>query len=376
MGIVSADDHVQEHPEVWAARLSHARWGERIPHVEKLSDGTERWVVDGQLTPLKTVAIAGAARPDRTHEPQRWEEVPPVVYDPAERVKALDADGVDYSVLYPTVAGPGGEIFARLTDPELELACVQAYNDWLLEEWAGVSHRFIPQCLVPLSSVEATVAEIRRAVARGHRGVIFPAVPMEFRNLPHINEPYYDPIWATCEELAVPLCLHAGASMRIQVPPDERLAPKLADAFRAITRPASQIPVIVNLLMSRILLRHPKLRVVFAESALGWSAYVLEYTDHQFREDGVDREGYELLPSEMFKRQCYLTTWYDRAGTQAHEFVGTSNILWSTNFPMATSSWPDTQAFVARSVKGIPDAARNQILWGNAAALYRLNGDG
>ena len=72
-----------------------------------------------------------------------------------ERLAAMDVDGVDYSVLYPTVAGRAGEGFATLTDPELELACCEAYNDFLVEEWASVSPRFIPQCIVPMAGEAA-----------------------------------------------------------------------------------------------------------------------------------------------------------------------------------------------------------------------------
>src|SRR5207253_9348199 len=102
--------------------------------------------------------------------------------------------------------------FARIADPELELACVQAYNDWLIEEWAAASPRFIPQCIVPLYPADASAAEIRRAVAKGHRGVVYPPVPMELRNVPHLNGPEYDLVWSTCAELEVPICFHAGAA--------------------------------------------------------------------------------------------------------------------------------------------------------------------
>ena len=142
--------------------------------------------------------------PDRTNEPARWDEAPPAAYNPADRLRLMDAAGVDYSVLYPTVAGLAGEAFGRLTDPELELACVQAYNDWLIEEWAGASTRFIPQCIVPIGPIDATVAEIRRAVGLGHRGVVFPSMPMHLRAVPHVSGPEYDPVWAVCEELDVP----------------------------------------------------------------------------------------------------------------------------------------------------------------------------
>jgi len=208
-GFISVDDHVLEHPQVWTQRLSQAKWGNRIPHVERQADGTEYWLVDGQRLPLKGIAAVGAAMGDRSHEPQRWEEVPKIASLASERLKAIDADGVDYSVLYPTVAGLAGETFGRITDPDLELVCVQAYNDWLIEEWASVSHRFIPQCLVPLYPVEATVKEIKRAVTKGHKGVIYPGMPMHLRKVPHINDPQYDPLWATCQELGVPICFLA-----------------------------------------------------------------------------------------------------------------------------------------------------------------------
>src|SRR4029079_17674472 len=101
-GFISADDHVQEHPDVWLSRMSKAKWGDRIPHIERQADGTERWVVDGKVIDLGGVAVVresvggwgGAAcarwaRPARAREPQRWEDVPGVVYKPTERLQAM-----------------------------------------------------------------------------------------------------------------------------------------------------------------------------------------------------------------------------------------------------------------------------------------------
>jgi len=369
---ISVDDHVQEHPEVWTQRLSRSKWGDRIPHLAKNSDGVERWVVDGREIPLAGVADCGAAMPDRTVNPQCWADVPTSIYDPKERLKVMDGAGIDYAVLYPTVAGSGGQNFGRIEDAELELACVQAYNDWLLEEWASVSDRFIPQCITPLFPVDTAVKEIRRAVKNGHRGVIYPSVPMELRDVPHINDSIYDPLWATCQELAVPICFHAGASSAIQIPAYEGYSPTIAAAFQAITRPASTVSVLVNLLISKILMRFPHLKVVLAESGLGWGAYLLEYTDFQATGDQLPQNGYDLMPSEMFKRQCYLVGWYDRASLRVRNYIGTENILWSTQFPSATSTWPDTKEALARSFEGVDINDRQKILWENAAKLYKI----
>jgi predicted TIM-barrel fold metal-dependent hydrolase len=275
-------------------------------------------------------------------------------------------------VLYPAVAGLAGETFARLTDAELELACVQAYNDWLIEEWASVSPRLVPQCIAPLFPIEATVAEIRRAVAKGHKGVVYPGVPMLLRDVPHINEPVYDALWAICQELEVPVCFHAGASPKMQFPAYQDLSPGQAAALAALTRPVSSVQLVANFLYSKILMRYPRLKVIFAETSLGWGAYEIETADHQFERQRLSKEGYDMTPSEMFHRQCYLVGWYDRSAVESRRYLGVDNILWCTNFPQATSTWPTTHDFLSRNFQGVPDNERAKMLWSNAAQLYKL----
>ena len=366
--IISAVDHVIEPPDVWSRRLSRTEFAAGIPHIEQRPSGADFWIVDGCRLALADVASVGALMEDRAMGPAQWEEMPKAAYDPAARLQTMDQDGIECAVLYPTLAGFSGERFGAISDPDLQLACVRAYNDWLIEEWAGASARFIPQCIVPLWPIEATVKEIERAVRRGHRGVIFPAVPMHSCNLPHINGPEYDPIWATCQELDVPLCFHAGSAPKLQFPPAPNMSPQLTAAFHAVIRPASAVFDLSNLLFSRILLRFPKLKVVLAESTIGWGTFLLEYADHQYDQDHCD---YELKPSEMFQRQVYLTTWYDPVAVNARH-IGATHILWSTNFPAGNSTWPETRSYAEKCLTGVDDADQDRILSGNAANLYKI----
>ena len=367
--IISAVDQVVEPPTLWTERLSKSKFGARIPHIERGADGSDRWIIDGRAYALGQSADVGALLPDRVATAKQCDDIPKAAYDAAVRLNAMDEDGVDYSVLYPSLAGFSGERFGALTDPELALACVQAYNDWLIDEWATASKRFIPQCIVPLSPIDATVAEIRRAVGRGHRGVIFPAAPMQLAALPHINGAEYDPLWATCQEFEVPLCFRAGATPELfQFPIPPNLAPELAAAMQAATRSASAVFDLTNMLFSRILLRFPTLKVVFAGSTIGWGTFLLEYADHQYEQDHCD---YPLKPSAMFHRQCYLTAWYDEAKIHARH-IGVDNILWSSNFPAANSSWPVTRKFAEKCLSGMSQGEQRQILSVNAAKLYKI----
>ena len=368
--IVSAVDHVIEPPTVWTERLSKARFGSCIPHIERGADGSDRWIINERALALADSADVGALMPDRVATAKQWDDIPKPAYNPAARLKAMDDDGISSTVLYPSLAGFSGERVGAITDPDLAIACAQAYNDWLIDEWANASKRFIPQCVVPLSSIAATVAEIRRAVGRGHRGVIFPAAPMRLREIPHINGPEYDPVWAACVNLEVPLCFHAGSTSTLfEFPLSPSLQAELAAALQAVNRPASAVFDLVNILFSRILLRFPKLKVIFAESTISWGTYLLEYADHQYEQDHCN---YELRPSEMFHRQCYLTAWYDEVKINARH-IGIGNILWSTNFPMANSTWPDTLQITEKCLAGMNEAEQRQILSANAAELYKID---
>lgn len=94
LGFISADDHILEPPEVWTQRLSRQQWGDRIPHLAEQSDGAQHWLVDGQPLSLSGVAAVGALLADRNLEPGRWSDVPTMAYTPAERLRAMDADGI------------------------------------------------------------------------------------------------------------------------------------------------------------------------------------------------------------------------------------------------------------------------------------------
>lgn len=135
--IVSTDDHVVENPELWSSRLSRSRFGDRVPHIERQADGADCWIIEGKRLPLLGSGSAGALTIDRTGEPRRFEEIAAQAWKPSQRLAAMNRDGIDFSVLYPSVAGVAGETFARVADPELELACVQAYNDYLIEARGG-----------------------------------------------------------------------------------------------------------------------------------------------------------------------------------------------------------------------------------------------
>ena len=142
-GLISCDSHAQLHKGTWTSRMSKAKFGDNIPQLRETSDKehmvrasdkpVERWFVHGKVVGERGTVNCPTAMNDplRKTFPQRWEEVPAFVYDPIERLKALDRDGVDGEVLFPNDPIQSGTFFQG--DAEFELACVQAFNDGLAE---------------------------------------------------------------------------------------------------------------------------------------------------------------------------------------------------------------------------------------------------
>src|ERR1700730_15400032 len=172
-GLISCDSHAQLHKDAFTSRMSASRWGDDIPHIAETTDPAhmavkydypvERWFVHGQMMGNRGVVNCPTVMGDplRRTFPQRWEDVPHEVYDPAQRLNAQDRDRLDGEIVFPN--DPVQSLtFFQGSDPDFELDCVRAYND-ALAEWVRVSDRYVPMAIIPyLSGIEQTVKEVER----------------------------------------------------------------------------------------------------------------------------------------------------------------------------------------------------------------------
>jgi uncharacterized protein len=374
-GVISVDDHILEPPDLWTGCMSGAKWGERIPQVVLQPDGTERWAFAGQVRAGNALAATGALSKDRGAEPQTWSQVPEAAYSPKARLAAMDSDRVDYSVLYPTAAGASGEAIGAITDLDLQIECARVYNDWVIDVWAAASPRFIPQAILPVGSVEAAAAEAKRAIGRGHKGAIMPAQPSQLnRALAHLYKPEWDPLWAMLQELGVPVCFHAGSAPSVMFDISPTYEAAAARAFDNVRQSAGSAALINGMVLSGVLYRFPKLEVVFPGSAIDYVPFALEALDHQWeRQLLAKNEGLTQRPSEIFHRQCYVTTWKEKVGLRNRRYIGADRILWESEFPRSTSTYPESAAMIETNFSEVPAQEREQILWRNAARLYKLS---
>jgi predicted TIM-barrel fold metal-dependent hydrolase len=374
-GLISSDSHGQLDKGAYTSRMSENKWGDRIPHIvevrdEKFKFPVERWVVNGEIQG-GNVCNCPTAMEKRGYYPQRWEEVPPEVYDPARRLKALDRDRVDAEVLFPN--GPGATFFYE--DAEFELACVIAYND-ALAEYRRVSRRFIPLSAIPyMSPMETIVAEVERAARAGHCGINMLADPsVAVNGQKNLADPFWHPLWEACQRLGIAVHLHASAGLagRLSLPRWKGYSNRQAHCVSTLRNFCTAAQIVPYLIFSGTLEKFPQLNWVFAETGLGWVSSVLEACDYEWEKRHLWTEGLLNRPSDLFRRQIFVDFWFETVGIQLRQHIGVDNILWESDFPHITSTYPNSWDAVEHSLAGVPAADRKKILFGNAARLYRL----
>jgi len=298
-------------------------------------------------------------------------------WDAGRRDKELDADGVVGEVIFPdadAVSGgasaPFGAGLSASSDvaPDLLMAGARAHNRWLAELCQDSPERRAGVAIVPIYDPDAAVAEIRRARESGLRGGIL--IPSMWGTHPPYHDPRYEPVWATCEELAMPVHVHSGSADKAAYGP-------YVGMYVTEVRWWSARPLHF-LLWSGVFERHPGLRFAVTECGAFWAADLLWSMDTAYdREHGARKLGQQLTaglsmrPSEYFDRNCAIGASNTRRRELARRYeIGVGNLMWGNDFPHPEGTWPHTREWLRDAFSDIPVDETAAILGGNAVEFY------
>ena len=259
-------------------------------------------------------------------------------------------------MLYPNIGVfQVNEFIGMRADPQLVLECVRAYNDFLVD-WHDVApDRYVPLLTVPFWDLDATMVEMRRSAARGHRGIVFPG-RMEDFGLPPLSDAHWDPFWAQAQEMGLSINFHIGSG-NIPMFGTDNPGQHLGYAWTSSMLFMLNATAITSLVFGGVCQRFPDLKFVSVESGVGWIPFLLEAMDWNFHNSGVAKEHpeFDLLPSEYFARQIYSCFWFEeRSARAAIELLGADHVLFETDFPHPTGMTPGPAS--ARSAARAPEA--------------------
>ncbi|MGE0304360.1 MAG: amidohydrolase family protein [Acidimicrobiia bacterium] len=368
--IISVDDHVLEPADLFLRRLP-SRFIDAAPHVEEDEDGVPYWVIGDFREPMRMTTCGAVGRPmeEWSLAPQKYEEFRRGVYDVDSRIADMDINGIYASLNFPSfVFGFAGRRLSMQPDENLALACLRAYNDWMLEEWCGTyPDRFIPCQLPWLRDPMVAAEEVRANAARGFKAVSFIENPEEL-DLPHIYSRHWDPFFAACEETETVINLHIGSSGRVERP--SSVSP--IDVGVALF-PIVSISSLVDWTFSKIPLRFPRIKIALSEGGISWVPMALERLTRSYRQ--AESSSYwtpaDPDPVEIVHRNFWFTSIEDPSGFRLLDLIGEDKVMLESDYPHADSSWPDTQALARRDLQHLSGATIRKVCFENAASLYR-----
>lgn len=389
--IISVDDHVMEPKTLWQEQLPPSM-RERGPRVvqEKIRleftgghygfhrndpDGhlCDVWLFEDSVTPTGFLhGPAGVPREEQRNVAATYEDLRPGTYEQSARLDDMTLNHVEAAINFPNIFPRFcGQGFLERDDKELALACLQIYNDWIIDDWGGgAGHgRLIPLTLIPLWDPALAADEVRRCVDKGSYAIAFSENPSKL-GCATMYSGDWDVLWEVCQEADVTVSMHIGSSSSMpSTSPDAPLAASMS--LYAQNAEGS----LVDWVFSGTLERFPDIKIAYAESQVGWMPFQLERMDSVWKEGrgGVGGDG--RLPSEQVRGRVYGCIFDDLVGLKQRHEVGVDQILFETDYPHSDGTFPHSRK-VAHSMfaaAGMDADECYKVIRGNAIEAFGLD---
>jgi predicted TIM-barrel fold metal-dependent hydrolase len=393
--IISVDDHIVEPANVWLDRLP-TKYHDVAPRVVRApvkemsfvggkftaipgdpgdpGDLVDWWFYEDLRRPLTRLDTAvGFDRDDITLKGITYDDMRPGSFRVKERLDDMDINGVEASLCFPTFPRFCGQTFLEASDRELALLCVQAYNDWMVDEWCGDSGgRLLPLVIVPLWDPQLAADEVYRNADRGVHAVCFSEIPPNL-GLPSIHDAdgYWKPFIRACNDAKVTINMHIGSGSKMP-----STSPDAPAAVGSTLTFANCCFSMVDWLMSGLFTEFTDLKIAYSEGQIGWIPYILERADNVWHENrGWGGIGDKVLepPSELFKRHVYGCFFDDPHGLRSIEEIGVDNVTYESDYPHSDSTWPHTAKIAAEQTADLPEDVVYKVLRGNAIKMLHID---
>jgi predicted TIM-barrel fold metal-dependent hydrolase len=369
-GAVDADGHILEAPDLWE-RYLEPRYRENALRLRTDAHGLEYLEING--APSKVVRggmlgmLGGMGRdlaevlpaPDHTYAGGASFGA----MDARERVARLDQEGLDAAFLYPTL----GVLWeAECSDADVAQAYTRAYNRWIVEFCADSDKRLLPVAHLSLGDPEAAARELERAVRDGcHGGWV---APFTMTQKPH-GHPDHDRLWATAQELGVPLAIHPTFEPK-WAPPGRFAHLRGTHFFENVTAADGVRHAFTTLFQFGVFDRFPRLKLVLLESGAGWIGYWLDRMDGYASSLLGRAVPLQKKPSTYFRRQCWISCDPDEQTIPAlMDLYGADRFLWASDFPHPDHTG-DYIAELDELAGKLKPAERARLLGGNVRECF------
>jgi len=382
--LFDADNHYYE-PRDCFTRFIEPRYREKAIHVERDGAGRERILVgEKPFTFLANHDFDHAARPGALREMLRRMGTPdyegqvllenrPEFVDREARLALMDAQGIESTFLFPTLAVCVEQFMGD--DVEQMYANVRAFNRWLGETW-GFDHqgRIYAPPLLSLLDLEHAVEEVETVIAEGAKIIALRPGPAYGRSP---ADPYFDPFWARVHEAGVAVAFHIAESgynemMSVWFGEEPRPSSHRQSAFQWSCfygdRPI--MDTIAALIFHNLFGRYPNLRIASVENGSLFVPYLMKLMDKM---GGMGRNGPWIggrireKPSQILKRHLFVSPYHEEDIPGLVDVLGASQVLFGSDYPHPEGLASPVD--FADGISALPEEQIRMIMRTNALGL-------
>jgi predicted TIM-barrel fold metal-dependent hydrolase len=262
-------------------------------------------------------------------------EAPAATRNPVDRIKELDRQGVEETLIYPTLANLVEHSAAE--DPELTMAMIHALNRWMLETWNFTyQDRLFMTPVINCAEVENARRELEYVLANGAKVALIKPAPVKgFRGWRSPALPEFDPFWRDIEAAGLPIVVHASQPPLEEYvskwePPDTNSAFEMS-AFKWVVLGHREIAdMITSLICHGTLTRFPKLRIASVENGSAWIRPLFHDLDDIYRKMP---QNFAEHPLEVFRRNIWVSPFWEGSVSDVVETVGWDKVMFGSDYP-------------------------------------------
>jgi len=384
--VFDADNHLYETREA-LTKFIPDRYAGAIDYIEVR--GRTKIVVRGQISeyiPNPTFDVVarpgaqeeffrhgnpeGKSRREIYGEPMRCI---PAFREPGPRLQLMDEQGLDRTLMFPTLASLVEE--RMRDDPELLHEVIHALNRWLYETWQfDYEHRIFSTPIITLPILDRAIEELEWVVSRGARVVLIRPAPVPgYRGPRSFALPEFDPFWQKVVEHDVLVAMHSSDSGYERYANDwvgesSEMLPFQPQAFRMLQAWRPVEDAVASFVCHGALSRFPQLKVAVIENGSSWVEPLLDRLADTYKKMPQD---FLEDPVAVVKRQVHISPFWEEDLGALAGLIGVERVLFGSDFPHP-EGLGDPVSYV-QELDGLSDDAVRQIMGGNLARLMNVD---
>nr|WP_007507181.1 MULTISPECIES: amidohydrolase family protein [Pseudofrankia] len=383
--IFDCDQHMYETLDAFTRHIA-PEWAHRTVKPVTLENGDEAILMGERILVAVEPEFRKAYKPGSLKEMLKqmstgaptetymFEPMRDVYQDRDARLREMDAQGLDATIMYPGSWGLMAE--AYITRPDALYANLRSFNTYMNEQW-GFDHkgRIYAPATIALKDRDLAVKELDQVLADGARFILMTTGPAYGRSP---GDPYFDPIWARINEAKATVCYHITEAYY-----NANLAPAWGHEpdpihFRMSAwqwqntygeRPITE--TLSALVFDNLFGRFPEIRVLASEFGASW---VPHFVRHMDKSRGMGRNGpwiggqLDRRPSEVFRDHIRVVPYPEDDPVEIIRRLGFHDSI------VMGSDWPHAEGLASPAdfrnlLDGLDEQVTEDVMYNTAAQL-------